>query len=115
MFSAFQVDPTSVMARSNEGLRLMKALWTETRVNFDGRFWQLKDAAMEPKTFQKPFTTAQFAAQVPIVRQALADGRRDAGAFGIAKRVYIAVDDDAQRARANRHGAAPILFVLRLD
>src|SRR5262245_19326581 len=44
-------------------------------------------------------TTAQFAAQVPIVRQALADGGRDAGAFGIAKRVSIAVDDDAQRAR----------------
>src|SRR5262244_2780526 len=47
MFSAFQVDPTSLVARFNEGLRLMKALWTEPRVNFDGRFWQLKDAAME--------------------------------------------------------------------
>ena len=38
MFSAFQVDPTSLVARFNEGLRLMKALWTEPRVNFDGRF-----------------------------------------------------------------------------
>jgi alkanesulfonate monooxygenase SsuD/methylene tetrahydromethanopterin reductase-like flavin-dependent oxidoreductase (luciferase family) len=42
MFSAFQVDPTSLVARFNEGLRLMKALWTEPRVNFDGRFWQLR-------------------------------------------------------------------------
>ena len=96
----------------------MKALWRESRVNFDGRFWQIKDAAMEPKPLQKPHppiwfgashpdalrravrhgdgffgagssTTAQFAAQVTIVRQALADGGRDAGAFGIAKRVYI--------------------------
>jgi len=40
MFSAFQVDPTSLVARFNEGLWLMKALWTEPRVNFDGRFWQ---------------------------------------------------------------------------
>jgi alkanesulfonate monooxygenase SsuD/methylene tetrahydromethanopterin reductase-like flavin-dependent oxidoreductase (luciferase family) len=46
MFSAFQVDPTSLVARFNEGLRLMKALWTEPRVNFGGRSWQLKDPAM---------------------------------------------------------------------
>src|SRR5262245_8670987 len=128
MFSAFQVDPTSLVARFTEGLRLMKALWTEPRVTFDGRLWQLKDAAMEPKPFQKPYppiwfganhpdalrravrhgdgffgagssTTTQFAAQVPIVRQALAEAGRDLTAFGIAKRVYVAVDDDAQRGR----------------
>jgi alkanesulfonate monooxygenase SsuD/methylene tetrahydromethanopterin reductase-like flavin-dependent oxidoreductase (luciferase family) len=116
------------VGRFNEGLRLMKALWTEPRVSFDGRFWQLKDAAMEPKPFQKPHppiwfgashpdalrravrhgngffgagssTTKQFAEQVPIVRQALAEARRDAASFKIRKRVYIAVDDDAQRAR----------------
>jgi probable F420-dependent oxidoreductase len=127
MFSAFQVDPTSLVARFTEGLRLMRALWTEPRVTFDGRFWQLKDAAMEPKPFQKPHppiwfganhpdalrravrhgdgffgagssTTTQFAGQVPIVRQALAEAGRDPAGFGIAKRVYIAVDDDAQRA-----------------
>src|SRR5262249_16964117 len=102
MFSAFQVDPPSRVARLKEGLGLMKALWTEPRVNFEGRFWQLKDAGMEPKPFQKPHppiwfgashpdalrraakfgdgffgagasTTKQFAEQVPIVRQALAD------------------------------------------
>ncbi len=128
MFSAFQVDPTSLVARFNEGLRLMKALWTEPRVNFDGRFWQLKDAAMEPKPFQKPHppiwfgashpdalrravrhgngffgagssTTKQFAEQVPIVRQALAEAGRAAASFKIGKRVYIAVDDAAERAR----------------
>jgi len=128
MFSAFQVDPTSLVARFNEGLRLMKALWTEPRIDFDGRFWQLKDAGMEPKPFQKPHppiwfgashpdalrraarhghgffgagssTTKQFAEQVPIVRQALAEAGRDAASFKIGKRVYIAVDDDAERAR----------------
>ena len=127
MFSAFQVDPTSLVARFNEGLRLMKALWTEPRVNFDGRFWQLKDAAMEPKPFQKPHppiwfgashpdalrravrygngffgagssTTKRFAEQVRIVRQALAEAGRDAASFKIGKRVYIAVDDDKARA-----------------
>src|SRR2546427_93670 len=128
MFSAFQVDPTSLVARFNEGLRLMKALWTEPRVNFDGRFWQLKDAGMEPKPFQKPHppiwfgashpdalrraarhghgffgagssTTKQFAEQVPIVRQALAQAGRDAAPFRIGKRVYIAGDEGTDRAR----------------
>jgi alkanesulfonate monooxygenase SsuD/methylene tetrahydromethanopterin reductase-like flavin-dependent oxidoreductase (luciferase family) len=106
----------------------MKALWTEPRVTFDGRFWQLDGAAMEPKPFQKPHppiwfganhpaalrravrygdgffgagstTTARFAGQVPIVREALAEAGRDPAGFRIAKRVYIAVDDDAERAR----------------
>jgi len=36
---------------------------------------------------------------VKIVRQALNEQQRDAATFRIAKRVYIAVDDDAIRAR----------------
>jgi len=128
MFSAFGVDPESFVARFSEGLRLMRALWTEPRVDFDGRFWQLAGAAMEPKPFQKPgppvwfggshpaalrravnhgdgffgagsVTTAQFAGQVQTVREELAAQGRDPAGFPIAKRVYIAVDDDAERAR----------------
>jgi probable F420-dependent oxidoreductase len=136
MFSAFEVDPASLVARFTEGLRLMKALWTEPRVTFEGRFWQLDGAAMEPKPFQKPHppiwfganhpaalrravrygdsffgagstTTAQFAEQVRIVREALAEAGRDTASFRIAKRIYIAVDDDAERAR--RHVAASLV------
>ena len=83
---------------------------------------------MEPKPFQKPHppiwfgashpdalrravkygngffgagssTTKRFAEQVPIVRQALAEAGRDAATFRIGKRVYIAVDEDTERAR----------------
>jgi probable F420-dependent oxidoreductase len=128
MFSAFGVDPGGLVARFTEGLRLMKALWTEPQVTFDGRFWQLEGAAMEPKPFQKPYppvwfganhpaalrravrygdgffgagstTTARFAEQVSIVREALAEEGRDPATFRIAKRVYIGVDDDAARGR----------------
>jgi probable F420-dependent oxidoreductase len=128
MFSAFEVDPDSLVARFTEGLRLMKALWTEPGVTVAGRFWQLESAAMEPKPFQKPHppiwfganhpaalrraarygdgffgagstTTARFAEQVPIVREALAEAGRDPASFRFAKRIYIAVDDDAERAR----------------
>src|SRR5207244_1234139 len=62
MFSAFGVDPGTFVARFNEGLQLTKALWTESRVTFDGRFWQLKGAAMEPKPFQKPHPPIWFGA-----------------------------------------------------
>jgi probable F420-dependent oxidoreductase len=126
MLSAFGVDPNGLTTRFTEGLAVMRALWTEPRVNFRGRFWQLEGAAMEPKPFQKPHppiwfgashpdalrravrlgdgffgagsqTTAAFAEQVRIVREALAEHGRDG--FRIAKRVYIAVDDDGDRAR----------------
>jgi len=128
MFSAFAVDPASLVARFTEGLRLMEGLWTEPRLTFPGRFWQLEGAAMEPKPFQKPrppiwfgashpnalrravrladgffgagsSTTAQFVEQVRVVRDALAEAGRDAAGFPIAKRVYIGVDDDGERAR----------------
>jgi probable F420-dependent oxidoreductase len=139
MFSAFGVDGASFVARFNEGLRLMRALWTEPTVNFEGRFWQLNGAAMEPKPFQKPAprvwfggshpaalaravrhgdgffgagsnTTEQFAKQVQIVRAELADRGRDPATFPIAKRVYIAVGDDAGRARERMRAALDQLY-----
>jgi alkanesulfonate monooxygenase SsuD/methylene tetrahydromethanopterin reductase-like flavin-dependent oxidoreductase (luciferase family) len=129
MFSAFGVDPDDgLITRFTEELQVMKALWTESKIVFDGRFWQLDGAMMEPKPFQKPHPpvwfggnappalrravrhgdgfigggstkTADFAEQVAVVRRELAERGRDSGGFGIAKRVYIAVDDDAGRAR----------------
>ena len=127
MFSAFEADPTSLIARFTEGLRLMKVCWTESRITFTGRFWQLDGAAMEPKPFQKPYpplwiggshpgavrralhcgngffgagssTTAQFAQQVHVLRAALAESKQDPATFQIAKRVYIVIDDDTTRA-----------------
>lgn len=128
-FAAFEVDPDRYVARFHEGLEVMRALWSEPRVTFAGEFWRLEDAALEPRPFQKPFPpvwyggsgrnllhravrhghgffgagsspTAAFADQVRAVREALAEGGRPQEDFAIAKRVYIAVDDDAGRARA---------------
>ena len=50
--------PGRYVARFTEGIALMKALWTEPRVTFHGEFWQLENAAMEPKPFQKPLPAA---------------------------------------------------------
>jgi probable F420-dependent oxidoreductase len=142
-FAAFGVDPQRYVRRFTEGITLMKALWTEPRVTFDGEFWQLRDAAMEPKPFQKPYPplwfggsgpvalrravrlghgffgagstpTAKFAGQVRVVREALADAGRPAEDFPIAKRVYIAVDADAGRARERINAALERLYGRRV-
>src|SRR5690606_32848550 len=54
-FGAFRADPERYIARFTEGIALMKALWTDERVTFTGDFWQLENAAMAPKPFQKPY------------------------------------------------------------
>jgi probable F420-dependent oxidoreductase len=138
-FAAFGVDPARYVARFTEGIALMKALWTEPRLTFDGEFWQLQEAAMEPKPFQKPYPplwfgaagptalrravrlghgffgagsspTATFAEQVAVVREALAEAGRPAESFPIAKRVYVAIDEDAGRARARINAALERLY-----
>jgi probable F420-dependent oxidoreductase len=127
-FAAFGIDGERYVARFTEGVELMKALWTEQYVKFDGEFWQLNDLRMEPKPFQKPHPplwfggsgrtavrrairlgngffgagsspTVMFAQQVEVVREALAEAGRAESDFPIAKRVYLAVDEDAARAR----------------
>lgn len=133
-FAAFGVDPTGLVARFNEGMALMKACWTDQRISFDGRFWELDGAAMEPKPVQQPHppiwiggnhpaalrravrigdgffgagsaSTAQFTEQARTIRDELAQQGRDPEGFRIAKRVYIHVDDDRVRARALIEGA----------
>jgi probable F420-dependent oxidoreductase len=142
-FAAFGMSPERYVARFTEGVQLMKALWTQPRVTFDGEFFQLADAAMEPKPAQKPYPplwfgasaepalrravrlgdgffgagsspTAKFAEQVQIVRGVLAEDGRDAADFPIAKRVYIAVDDNTTRARDRINAAMERLYGRRV-
>ncbi|OPG07499.1 LLM class F420-dependent oxidoreductase [Streptomyces sp. GKU 895] len=125
-FAAFGMDKARYLARFTEGIDLVRALWTRPSVTFDGEFWQLEDAAMEPKPLQKPHpplwfggssesalrravrlgdgffgagssTTAAFREQVAFVAEEVAKAGRPE--FPVAKRVYIDIDDDAERAR----------------
>jgi probable F420-dependent oxidoreductase len=126
-FPAFDSSPEHLVTRFTEGLDLMKRLWTEPSVTFDGQFWQLENAPMEPKPVQQPHppmwfganqpkavhravklgdgfigagssTTARFVDLVKIAREAMEELHRPD--FEIAKRVYVALDDNVDRARS---------------
>lgn len=110
-----------------EGLKVMKALWTQPKATVSGEFWNFNDVPMEPKPAQKPHppiwfgartelglkravrlgdgwmgpgssSSAEFVRHVASIRQLLEEAKRDPATFPIAKRVYIAVDDDRSRA-----------------
>ncbi|WP_445166820.1 LLM class flavin-dependent oxidoreductase [Mycolicibacterium sp. Dal123E01] len=128
-FEAFGVDPATFISSFTEGLQLMKAAWSdEPRVTFHGRFREVDDLPISPKPVQRPHppiwfganaaaaiaravrhgdafmgagssTTEAFATAVQNLRTELAEQNKDAATFRIGKRVYLIVDDDADRAR----------------
>jgi probable F420-dependent oxidoreductase len=129
VYPAYGVSAERRAARFGETVRLMKALWTEPRVNFDGDFFTLRNASMEPKPRQQPHppiwfgahhpnalrravelgdgfigagsaSTATFTEERRLLERLLRERGRDPARFAVGKRVYIAIDDD--RARAGR-------------
>ena len=46
--------------KTKEGLDLMIKLWTEDKVNFEGKYYKAIDAVLEPKPVQKPFPKLLF-------------------------------------------------------
>lgn len=53
-FQALGVPFRERGARTDEGIRAMKELWTSERPSFQGRFVSFKDVVFEPKPVQKP-------------------------------------------------------------
>jgi probable F420-dependent oxidoreductase len=125
--SVFGVSSERRSRRFVEGLQVMKALWTQPRASFSGEFWRFEDIPMEPKPLQKPHpplwfgarepvalkravrhgdgwigagssSSADFVKQVDEIRRFLNEAKRDPATFAISKRVYLAVDDNHDRA-----------------
>jgi probable F420-dependent oxidoreductase len=128
-YPAFGLTEQGRVRRFEEAVALLKRLWTEDEVTFDGEFWQLNEASVEPKPVQQPHPplwfggtappavrraarladgwmgagsigTADFASAHTVLREALEAEGRDAASFPVAKRVYVAVDADRERARS---------------
>ncbi len=126
-YAAFGIPTARRLSRFVEGVEVMRALWMQREARHDGRLWQLDDVSMEPKPVQGSIPL-WFGARAPasltravdmadgwmgagstsiadtlehltFVRRLLAERGRDEGTFGLSKRVYMAVDTDAERAR----------------
>ena len=54
-------DPLHVrFEKTKEALQLMVKLWSEDKVNFEGKYYRVKDAVLEPKPIQKPHPSLWF-------------------------------------------------------
>jgi alkanesulfonate monooxygenase SsuD/methylene tetrahydromethanopterin reductase-like flavin-dependent oxidoreductase (luciferase family) len=50
----FAIDLEHRVGRLAESLECLKLLWTQNRVDFDGRYYRLRDAIANPKPVQEP-------------------------------------------------------------
>jgi probable F420-dependent oxidoreductase len=117
-YPAYGLSPEGRVTRFRENLEIMKRLWTEDRVTFQGRFAQLDNVPMEPKPVQKPHPPVWFGGHAEAaLRRAveLGDGYIGAGstptaifiedikqlppAFPKAKRLYLATGENLPRLR----------------
>ena len=115
--------------RFRESLELIKALWTQDKVDYRGSIWQLDGGAIQLRPVQKPgvpiwfggdhpdalkraaalgdawmgaggSSKATFAKSVPLVKAELEKLERDPKTFPISKRVFLSVHEKADAARA---------------
>jgi alkanesulfonate monooxygenase SsuD/methylene tetrahydromethanopterin reductase-like flavin-dependent oxidoreductase (luciferase family) len=124
----FQIPLEKRVRRFREQVELIKALWTEERVTYRGQIYQVENVSLATRPVRKPrpplwmgvghpdalrrtasladgwmgsggSSIAEFKAAVPVIKQALEKAGRDAKAFPISKRVFMAVDERPAVAR----------------
>jgi probable F420-dependent oxidoreductase len=126
-YRQFEVSQEGRVSRFREELDIIRALWSEEKVTYHGRFYHLDNETMQPKPVQKPLPVwmgvghpdavrragrladgwmgsggsriADFQASVPILKEALAKHGRDTAHFPISKRLFMAVDERPEVAR----------------
>jgi alkanesulfonate monooxygenase SsuD/methylene tetrahydromethanopterin reductase-like flavin-dependent oxidoreductase (luciferase family) len=117
--------------RFREEVELIRALWTQPKVDYQGRFYHLEGGTMSPKPVQSPLpiwmgvghpnavrraatiadgwmgsggsSIAEFGRSVPLLRESLEQAGRDPATFPISKRIFMAVDERPEVARAELH------------
>jgi probable F420-dependent oxidoreductase len=128
-YRQFAVPTERRVGRFREGLDVIRALWNEREVDYQGTIFRLDAGSIMPQPVQKPSlpiwlgvghpdalrraariadgwmgsggsSIAAFTQAVPTLRAALDKAGRDPATFPISKRVFIAVDDRPEVARA---------------
>ncbi len=128
-YTEFQVPVEHRVRRFRESVEIIKALWTQPKVDYHGSIYRLEGAGMVLKPVQKPHppiwlggdhpaavrraaaigdgwmgsggsSIASFGKSVPILRAELEKLGRDPGKFPLSKRVFLSVDERPDVARA---------------
>ena len=58
-YSSWDHNPVR-FEKTREALKLMVKLWSEDKVNFEGKYYRVKDAVLQPKPVQKPHPPLWF-------------------------------------------------------
>ena len=66
-YDALEIPFTERGRRMDEGIKLMKLLWTRDRVDFHGRFYRVDSMGMAPKPVTKPHPPLWFGGTTPPV------------------------------------------------
>ena len=72
-YDALEVPFTERGRRMDEGIELMKLLWTQDRVDFDGHFYRVDGMGMEPKPVTRPHPPLWFGGTTPPVFRRVVD------------------------------------------
>lgn len=131
-YTDFGVPMARRVRRFRESVELMKALWTEPTVTYNGEIFQLADGQMAPRPVQKPHpplwlggghpdalkraatladgwmgaggsSNDAFASSIPVIQEALLAAGRDPATFPISKRVFMSVHEQPEVAQAEVH------------
>jgi len=130
-YNEFEIPAEGRVGRFREQVSLIRTLWSQERVTHQGRFYHLDNARLGVRPVQQPLpiwmgvghpdavrrsaaladgwmgaggsTTAEFRRSVPILKEALEKAGRDPATFPISKRIFMAVDDNPAKARADLH------------
>ena len=128
-YPPFQVPRARRVRRFRESIALLKALWTEPSVTYQGEIYQLENVTLGTQPLQRPrppiwigghhpdvvrraaaiadgwmgaggSTTAACARSVALLRATLEAAGRDPASYPISKRVFLSVHERADVAQA---------------
>src|SRR6185437_2559991 len=113
-YQQFEVPEEGRVRRFREEVEIIRALWTQPKVDYHGRFYHLESGTMSPKPVQSPLpiwmgvghpdavrrsasiadgwmgsggsSIAEFGRSVPLLKAALEQAGRDPATYPISKR-----------------------------
>ncbi len=130
-YAQFEIPRERRVRRFREGVELIRSLWSMPSIDYHGEIYHLDGGTMMPKPAQDPLpiwfgvghpnairragaiadgwmgsggsSIAAFRESVPVLKAALEKAGRDPTTFPISKRLFMAVDERPDVARAELH------------